>query len=189
MNAARLRLGEIVAGSSAVLLLVLMTLDWARPEESLLRDPGAELPPSLNSIAERAVGAFVNRLAQSGYTTLGWVLVAMILLLVAAALALVVVTVTERETPVLAVVAAVGTTFWALVVFVTLFLRLTLGQPDLGLALTADRVKILGPAWFGLLCVAAIGAGGWLTLRDDRLDSPLSVPPEVPVRPAPPATA
>lgn len=189
MNVARLRLGEIVAGCSAVLLLVLMTLDWARPENSVLRAPGATLPPSLNSLADRAVSAFVDRLAQTGYSTLGWVLVAMILVLVVAALTLVVVTVTERETPVLAVVAAVGTTFWALVVFFVLFLRLTLAQPDLGLALPADRVNILAPAWLGLLCVAAIGAGGWLTLRDDRLESPLSVPPEVPVRPAPPATA
>ncbi len=189
MNLARLRLGERVTAVAAIALLVVLFLDWARPETSVLRDPGAELPPTLDAEANRAVGAFVDRLAQSGFHTLGWFLVAMLLVLVAGALTLVVVTVTERETPVLAVVAAVGTTFWALVVFVTLGVRLTLGQPDLGLSLPDDRVDILGPSWLGLLCVAAIGAGGWLTLRDDRLDSPLSVPPEVPVRPVPPATA
>jgi hypothetical protein len=187
MNLARLRLGERVTAVAAVALLVLMFFDWARPEASVLRDPGADLPPSLDAVADRAVGAFVDRLAQTGFQTLGWFLVAMIVVLVAAALTLVVVTVMERETPVLAVVAAVGTTFWAFIVFVTLFFRLTLGQPDLGLSLPDDRVDILTPAWLGLLCVAAIGAGGWLTLRDDRLDSPLSEPPEVPVRPAPPA--
>ncbi len=189
MNVARLRVGELLAGVGAVLLFVLLSLDWAKPETSVLRDPGADLPRSLDTIADRAVGAFVDRLAQSGFSTLGWLPVAMLIVLIALAITLVVVTVTERETPVLAVVAAVATTFWALVVFVVLFFRLTLGQPDLGLALPDDRVNMLAPAWLGLLTVAVIGAGGWLTLRDDRLDSPVSVPPEVPVRPVPPATA
>ncbi len=189
MNVARLRLGEIVTALATVALLVALTLNWARPEESVLRDPGARLPPSLDAVADRAVGAFVDRLAQSGFQTLGWFLVAMLIVLIALALVLVAVTVMERETPVLAVVAAVGTTFWALVVFLTLFFRLTLAQPDLGLSLADDRVDILAPAWFGLLSVAAIGAGGWLTLRDDRLDSPFSEAPDVPVRPAPPSGA
>jgi hypothetical protein len=189
MSAGRLRVGEIVAGVAAAALLVLLFLDWAKPEAAVLRDRGAELPSSLEAVADRAVGAFVDRLAQSGFSTLGWFLAAMIVVLILVALTLVVVTVIERETPVLAVVTAVGTTFWSLVVFVTLLIRLTLAQPDLGLSLPDDRVDILTPAWLGLLCVAAIGAGGWLTLRDDRLDSPLSEPSEVPVRPAPPATA
>jgi hypothetical protein len=189
MTAARLRVGEITAGAGALLLTVLLFLDWAKPETSVLRDPGAELPRNLNAVADRAVGAFVDRLAQSGFSTLGWVLVAMLVLLILSALALVILTVAERETPVLPVVAAVATTFWAAVVFLVLLVRLTLAQPDLGLGLPDDRVNLLAPAWLGLLCVALIGAGGWLTLRDDRLQSPASEPPQVPVRPAPPAAA
>lgn len=189
MNAARLRVGEVLAGGAAIVLVALLFLDWAKPETTVLRDKGVELPASLDAIADRSVGAFVDRLAQSGFTTLGWFLVLMLLVLVAMAIGLVALTLTERETPVLAVVAAVATTFWGFVVFWVLLIRLTLGQPDLGLFFPDDRVNILAPAWFGLLAVAAIGAGGWLTLRDDRLDSPPSVPPEVPVRPAPSATA
>jgi hypothetical protein len=176
MTAARLRIGEITAGAGALVLSVLLFLDWAKPETSVLRDPGADLP----------LGP--DRLAQSGFSTLGWVLVVMLVVLILCAVALAILTVTERDTPVLAVVAAVATTFWALAVFLVLLVRLTLAQPDLGLSLPDDRVNILAPAWLGLLCVALIGAGGWLTLRDDRLQSPASEPPEVPVRPAPPAT-
>ncbi len=169
MSAARLRVGEITAGAGALLLVVLLLLDWAGPEASVLRDPAAEL-------------------SQSGFATLGWVLVVMLVALLVCALALVVLTVTERETPVLAVVAAAVTTFWGIVTAVAVVVRLTLAQPDLGLSLLDDQVDVLTPAWLGLLCVAAVAAGGWLTLRDDRLDSPLSEPPGVPVRPAPPPT-
>jgi hypothetical protein len=189
MNAARLRIGEITAGAGALALTVLLFLDWAKPETSVLRDPGAELPSGLDAVANRAVGAFVDRLAQSGFSTLGWALVVMLVVLIGLAVTLVVLTAIERETPVLAVVTAVVTTFWGAVVFIVLLVRLTLAQPDLGLALPDDRVNILAPAWLGLLCVAAIGLGGWLTLRDDRLASPASEPPEVPVRPAPPTAA
>jgi len=169
MSAARLRVGEVTAGAGALLLVVMLLLDWAGPEASVLRDPQA-------------------RLAQSGFATLGWMLVVVLVVLILCALALVMLTLAERETPVLAVVAAVVTTFTGIVTTLVLLVRLTLAQPDLGLSLPDDQVDVLTPAWLGLLSVAAMASGGWLTLRDDRLDSPLSEPPPVPVRSALPAT-
>lgn len=189
MNLARLRAGEVTAGVGAISLFILLFLHWAKPEESVLRDPGADLPSGLNDVAERAVGAFVDRLAQTGFATLGWFMVLMLLSLIVTAGTLVVLTVTERDTPVLSVVAANATTAWGIIVAIVLFIRLTLAQPDLGLGLPDDRVNILPPAQLGFLAVVLIAAGGWLTLRDDRTESALSEAPPVPVRPAPPATA
>lgn len=189
MSLARLRAGEITTGISAVLLTVLLALKWARPETSVIRSPGSQLQGRSDTAADQVVNGFVHRLAESGYHTLGWLVVAVLLMLILLAVTLVVLTVVERETPVLAVVTAVITVTWSVVTFLVLFVRLVLYQPDLGLALTSDRVNLLLPSTLGLLCVVGIGAGAWLTLRDDRLTSPRSAPPPVPVRQAPPVSA
>ncbi|MCW3041195.1 MAG: hypothetical protein JWM31_3100 [Solirubrobacterales bacterium] len=189
MNLARLRAGEALAGAGAVLLTLMLFLDWAKPEYRIRYAGGGDVSSPLEATAKRVTGTFVNQFAQSGWSALGWFLVAMLLISILGALTLVALTVLERDTPVLPVVAAVITTAWSLLAFVVLLLRLTLFQPGLELGWSDRDVNMLAPSWLGLLGLAAIGAGSWLTLRDDRLDSPLSVPPEVPVRPAPPATA
>lgn len=189
MSLTRLRGGEVLAGVGSLLLTVMLCLHWARPEAHVRSAPGVDLSTPLRSMADKVVGAFLDQYAQSGWSALGWFLVAMLLVSIVGGLGLVVLTVMERETPVLPVVAAVCTTGWTALTALVLLVRLTLAQPGLELGWSDADVDILAPAWIGLLALVAIGAGGWLTLRDDRLDSPVSVPPEVPVRPAPPATA
>lgn len=186
MNVLRLRLGELIAGAGAVLLLVALSLDWARPEPQVRTAPGVELSSPLRSAADQVTNAFVNRYAESGFSSLGIVMVLMLLVAAGGGIALVAVTLTERDTPVLPVVGSVVLFGWTLITFIVLALRLTLFQPGLELGYDDASVDILGAAWLGLLGLVVIGAGAWLTLRDDRLASPLSVPPEVPVRPVPP---
>lgn len=187
MNLARLRLGETVAGLGAVLLTVMLCLDWAKPETRVRTAPGVTLSSPLRDTANQVMGRFVDQFAQSGWSALGWFLVLMLVVSIAGGLALVALTLGERDTPVLPVVTSVLTTSWSALTALVLLIRLTLAQPGLAFGWSDRDVDILAPAWIGLLALVAIGAGSWLTLRDDRLDSPLSVPPEVPVRPAPPA--
>jgi hypothetical protein len=189
MNVVRLRAGEALAGAGALLLTVMLFLDWARPEARVRTAPGVELSTPLQTAANRVVGSFVSQFAESGWSAIGWLLVFVLLVAIAGAVTLVVLTLTERDTPVLAVVTAVTTTGWSAFAAIVLLLRLTLFQPGLVYGWSNQDVNILAPAWLGLLGLVMIAAGGWLTLRDDRQASPLSVPPEVPVRPAPPATA
>lgn len=189
MNAVRLRAGEALAGAGALLLTVMLFLDWARPEAHVRSAPGVDVSTTVRAQAQQVVSHFVDQFARSGWSAIGWVLVLMLLVSIAGAVALVVLTLAERDTPVLAVVAAVATTGWSIITAIVLLLRLTLFQPGLIYGWSNRDVNILAPAWIGLLALVAIAAGGWLTLRDDRQASPFSVPPEVPVRPAPPATA
>jgi hypothetical protein len=189
MNIARLRLGETVAGIGALLLTVMLCLDWAKPETRVRTAPGVTLSSPLQDTANRVMGRFVDQFAQSGWSALGWFLVLMLVVSIVGGLALVGLTLAERDTPVLPVVTAVLTTAWAGLTAIVLLIRLTLAQPGLDLGWSDRDVDILAPAWIGLLALLAIAAGSWLTLRDDRLDSPLSVPPDVPVRPVPPPAA
>lgn len=186
VNVARLRVGELVAGGGALLLTIMLFLNWAQPELRVRTAPGVTLSSPLQNAADSVLGAAAHRLAESGWSTLGWLLVLMLLVAIVGGFGLVALTLTERDTPVLPVVAAVTVTTWSLFTAFVLFLRLTLFQPGLSVGLDDADVNVLGPAWFGLLGLVAIAAGGWLTLRDDRLDSPLSAPPEVTVRPTPP---
>lgn len=188
MNLLRLRAGELLAAAGAVLLVILLSADWARPEFRVRTTGGVDLSSPLKSANDTVVSRFTSQYAESGWSALGVVLIAFLLVAVLGALALVVLTVIERDTPVLPVVVAVCIVGWSLITAIVLFARLTLFQPGLAIGWSDRDVNILAPAWFGLLALVLIGAGGWLTLRDDRLSSPLSVPPEVPVRPAPGAT-
>lgn len=186
MNVLRLRAGELVAGVGGILLLVALALDWARPEPSVRTAPGVELSRPLRTVADQVTSAFVSRYAESGFSTLGVVLVLMLLIAAGGALALVALTVTERDTPVLPVATSVVLFGWTVITLLVLVVRLTIFQPGLELGFPDEAVDVLGAAWLGLAALVLIAAGTWLTLRDDRLESPLSAAPEVPVRPAPP---
>ena len=96
MRLNRLRAGESLAGLGAVALLVLLFFDWVRPEASLLRQPGADIPAALQAPPTGWYGAFVDANAQTGWHGLGWLMVAVLLLAVIAALTLVVLTVTQE---------------------------------------------------------------------------------------------
>ena len=103
-------------------------------------------------------------------------------------LILAVLTAAERDTPVLAVVAFVWTSALGIVTSVVLLIRLTLAQPALSLGFSDKQVDVRGVAWLGWLALVAIAAGAWMAMGDERTEAATSAAPEVPVRPAPPAT-
>jgi hypothetical protein len=181
MRLDRLRAGESLAGLGALALLVLLFLDWVRPEAALLRQPGAAIPQSLQGAADRVVQEFVDANAQTGWHGLGWLMVVVLLLAIVAALTLVVLTVTQEPVG-LTVGSAVITTAMGVIAAVALLIRLTLGQPDLGAGLPDRYVDVLAPAWLGLLSCLLIAAGGWITMADERTSAPYSTAPDLPPR-------
>ena len=189
MSLSRLRVGELLALAGSIALFALMFGTWAAPERTLLRGPGAEIPAGLNATANSAVTGYVDRFAESGWSTLGWFIVLLLVLMMIGGVMLAVLTVTERDTPVLAVVAFVWTSGLGLITTVVLLIRLTLAQPSLSLGLPDNQVDIRGSAWFGLAALIAITAGAWIAMGDERTDAATSAEPDVPVRPAPPAVA
>jgi hypothetical protein len=146
----RLRAGEWLAGVGAGALLVTMFLDWVGPR------------------------------GQSGWSSLGWLVVAIALAAVACAAWLVVATVARR--PIAQVVAgAMLTATTGSFAFVALALRALVFQPG-----PNDLVDVRYGAWLGLLSAAMLAVGGWWAIADERTDAPESAYTPPAPRPAPP---
>lgn len=184
MHLDRLRTGEGLAGLGGLGLLILLFFEWFRPEASVRLDPGNDLTGAVKASADQTVSAYVHSLAQTGWSGLGWGVVVVLLLAIIAALTVVALTVSEEPVG-MAVGATVLATGLGLIAFVVLLVRLTIGQPNLGLGLGNAQVDVLAPAIAGLVCTGLIAAGGWLALADERTKAPYSAAPEVPVRPLP----
>jgi hypothetical protein len=146
----RLRAGEWLAGVGAGALIVTLFLDWV--------EPGGE----------------------SGWSSLGWVVLAIALAAVACGAWLVIATVARR--PVAQVVAgAVLTATGGTFAFVALALRALVFQPG-----PNDLVGLRYGAWLGLLSAALLAVGGWWAIADERTDAPESAYTPPAPRPAPP---
>lgn len=171
MSLARLRAGELLAGGGAAGLFVLLFFDW------------------FESPAVRLAAGFrpVDALHTSGWGSLGWFVIVLLVGLMLAALALVVAT--ARGEPVaLSVAGGVLTAFFGSLIFIVLLLRV-LTQPGLGVDAPNHLVEIQLAAYLGLLCALATAAGAWLSITDERTDAPESAFTPPPARPAPPAEA
>jgi hypothetical protein len=153
----RLRAGETLAGLGAIALFVLLFADW-------FSGPGG--------------------VAGSGWSTLGWPVVALLVVVMAVAAVLVVGTISGAK-PAIVVDAAAITAALGIVVLVTTLVRVLITQPDLdmGLGNTAVSVELAG--YLGLVALAATAAGGWLTLADERTNAPESAYTPPPPRPIP----
>jgi hypothetical protein len=160
----RLRAGEVLAGAGAVALVVVLFMDWFAPLGWAARQDAA----------------------RSGWSTLGWLMVALLVLLVLAALWLVATTVTGAVTQ--AVAAGVTTAALGTITVPLLLLRV-LTQPNLGVGAPDSLVDIRWGAALGLLCAGLIALGGWWMLKDERTNAPESRYEPPPPRPAPNATA
>jgi len=171
MHLNRLRVGEIVAAVGAALLVVSLFLDWVKPEYQLLGRGRRvyEYPDAGTALA--------------GFDAAGWLMIVLLLIVAALAITLVVLTVTLEPVG-MTVASAVGTAFFGILITLVLIVRLTLAQPDLGLGDKNADLQL--GAYLSLLGVALCAAGGWLTLRDERMDAPYSVAPVLEPRPAPP---
>jgi hypothetical protein len=168
MSLSRLRTGELLAGAGAAGLFALLFLDWF---ESTTVGIGAGFRP-------------IDALHTTGWGSLGWFLVAMLVVLIVAATALVVTT--ARGGPVaLPVAAGVLTALFGMLCFLVLLLRV-LTQPGLGVDAPNHLVDIRPAAYLGLLATLGTAAGAWVSIADERTDAAGSAYTPPPARPAPP---
>jgi hypothetical protein len=160
----RLRAGEWLAGAGTVALLALLLFaDWFRAEGT-----AADADPSL-----------------SGAAALGWPLVLLLLALAALAAWLVIATAAGATTAQLMVAAVVTVVVGAIALLVAL-VRVLAAQPGLGARLSNAEVGVAVAGYLGLVAVAAILAGAWRAMADERTDAPESAFTPPPARPAPP---
>ncbi len=156
MDVTRLRLGELLSGVAALALLATLFLDWNR------------------DLGSAAMDASVTR--ESGWSSLGVVILLLLLIAVALALALVFTTAGKRPAAI-PIGAAVLTTGAGIVVTIVLAIRVLLLDDS------------LVAAYLGLLFMLLIPVGSWIAMADERTDAPYSAAPDLPRRPAPPAEA
>ncbi len=147
MRLSRIRFGEAIALASALLLAVLLALNWF-----VLSTPDAR------------VGAH-----ESGIRALGWPAAVLLILAILFALALAFFTATQRAAAV-PVMLAVLTTVLGAIAVVTIAIRL-IAQPGLGLDVGNADVEVRLPAYLGLVAALGIAYGGWRTMADERTDA------------------
>jgi hypothetical protein len=171
----RLRAGEWVAAVGAVGLFVVLFFDWFAVS--------IEHPPSgsgvLNLLHQMSAGSL------SGWSSLGWFMDLLLCIAIVGGLSLSYMTV-KRTSPAWPVGAAVLTVGLGAAIALALSLRLLdlAGDSSLGSVKIAIGVQL--PAYLGLLFAILIPLGGFLSLKDERTDSPEArayTPPAA--RPAP----
>jgi hypothetical protein len=152
----RIRAGEALTAIGAIGLFVLLFADWFK-------------------------GGGVSR---SGWSSLGWGLVVLLVAAIAVALVMVVSTV-ARAKPGIIVGSAVVTTVLGIVTLPIALIRVLITQPDLDLGLGNGDVTIQTAGYLGVVALALIAAGAWITLADERTDAPESAYTPPPARPVP----
>jgi hypothetical protein len=152
----RLRLGETLAALGAIALFVLLFFDWFS-------------------------GGGVSR---SGWSSLGWALVALLAALIVLALVVPVAAV-ARAHPAVAVGSADITIALGAVTLVVALIRVLITQPALDLGLGNDAVSVQLCGYLGLAAIALIVAGGWITIADERIEARESAYTPPPPRPLP----
>ena len=167
MSLRRLRAGEWLAAAGAVALLVALFLDWFEVQvRARLTETG---------------GRFVTEApAATGWSSLGWLLVVVLVVVIGLAAWLAVAT--AGDAPVSQpVMAAVLLSVLAPLVLVALAVRVTVAQPG-----ADDTVAAQPGAYIGLAALAVVVAGAWRSIADERTDAPESAYSPPPPRPAPP---
>ena len=156
----KLRTGEVLAALGAIALVVILFADWFALETGTGREG----------------------VSTTGWASLGWLVIALLVLTALAALWLAVATVVRSVAE--AVMAGVVTTTLAVAAVLVLLVRIAT-QPDLGVGAPNALVDVRFAAWVGVICTVVIAVGGFIALRDERVDAPESAyePPEP--RPAP----
>jgi hypothetical protein len=163
----RLRAGEWLAAAGAAALAVVLFLDWF--EERL----PARVTETAGRFVREGPGA-------SGWSSLGWLMVALLFVVIALAAWLVVATASDAPVS-QPVMAAVLLSALAPLALVVLAIRVTIAQPG------ADDVMAVRPgAYLGLAALALVVAGAWRAIGDERTGAPESAYAPPPPRPAPP---
>jgi hypothetical protein len=153
----RMRAGEGIAALGAVGLFVTLFLDWFGPDAGaigrLVNDQVGPGTSSLHALAS---------VSASGWSKLGWLMVALLCVLIFAGAALSYMTI-KRASPAWPVGAGVLTWILGSVIVLILLVRVTIAQPG-----TDAYVVVKLPAYLGLLFAASIPLGAFLSLRDER---------------------
>lgn len=141
----RLRAAEIVAGIGSVVLLASLPMTWFKVEAGNL---------------------MASALDTSGWTGLGWAMVAALVLCALLALGLCLAIVAGRsDAPGLvvgiALVVVATPTLLALVIVL-------LARPGLGLGLPRSAVELAPAAWVGAVAMVAVAAGSIASLHNER---------------------
>jgi hypothetical protein len=172
MTLGRLRSGEILAGAGAVVLFVVLFLDWF--------EPGVQ--PRVTETSGRVIGPEQHL---AGWTSLGWVMLVLLLAVIVLALWLAASTVFAGTVsqPVAAGVLLSAASALALGALV---MRVFVVQPGLGIGLPNDLVDVRYPAYLGIVALAVVVVGAWRSMADERTDAPESAYEPPPARPAPP---
>ena len=144
MKPRRLRTGESIALVSALLLAVLLGLNWFAL-----------------STSDARIGAH-----ETGIRALGWFATLLILLAIVGALALAFFTMANRA-PGVPVMLSVLTTCLALLAAIAIAVRLV-AQPGLGLDVGNADVDLRLPAYLGLVAALLLLYGAWRTMADER---------------------
>lgn len=142
---------------------------WLRPADWLVLMSAVAVPVTLSLDWFRP--------ARSGWSALGWALLALIVATVALALLLVALIASGTRDAVNLPPGVFLAAITPLTFLVTLVV--TLLKPDGATGLAAG-------AWAGLAALAALTATAWLSLRDERIDQPARQVAPPPARPAPP---
>jgi hypothetical protein len=173
----RLRAGEWVAAAGAVGLFVVLFFDWLGV--SVEHAPSPSPDGSLPTLYGLSIGSL------SGWSNLGWFMDLLLCVAIIGGLSLSYMTV-KRTSPAWPVGAAVLTVGLGAAIALALALRLLDLAGDTSLGRDKIAVGVQLPAYLGLLFAILIPLGGFLSLKDERTDSPEArayTPP--PARPAP----
>jgi hypothetical protein len=151
-----LRNGERFAALGAAGLFVSLFLNWF-------------------SVDGQAAGWLIYAPAQdgvhlSGWGSLGWFMDLLLCLAIFGGASLSYMTI-KRTSPAWPVGAGVLTWTLGSVIFIVLAIRVVT-QPGLGLGLSNTPVLIEAPAYLGLFFALLIPVGAFLSIRDERTDSP-----------------
>jgi hypothetical protein len=122
--------------------------------------------------------------SRSGWSSLGWALDVLLVAVLAMAAFTLVATV-GRAKVAIAIGADVITTALAFITFVVALFRVLIFQPDLDLGLGNGAVTVQLAGYLGLVALALIIVGGWITIGDERTDAPDSAYTPPPPRPVP----
>ena len=168
----RLRAGERLAMAGAGARFVVLFVPWF---DLAVR----------TRVVERAGRLLLPELHRSGWSALGWPVVALLLVAMGATVWLAVATMGDGLVA-QAMAASVAAALAGMAAFLVVLVRVTLAQPGLGAGAPDALVSTRFAAYLGLLACAAMAAGAWLAMADERTSAPESAYTPPASRPAPP---
>ena len=168
----RLRAGERLGVAGAVALFVVLFVPWF---DLAVR----------TRVVERAGRLLLPELHRSGWSALGWPVAALLLIAMGATVWLAVATMGDGLVA-QAMAATVAAAVAGTAALVVLLVRVTLAQPGLGAGVPDALVSVRFAAYLGLLACAAMTAGAWWAMADERTSAPESAYTPPAPRRAPP---